>query len=398
VGFLNPLYDFVAWAIMHIFGVLSPVLGATGGLTWVLTIVILVVLMRLLLLPLFIKQMHTQRAMTALAPKITEIRNKYKGDRETQNAEMMKLYQEAGVNPLMGCLPVLLQLPLFFALFSVLRAIASATPLYGMTASFVHNAGKASIFGAYIKDKVLFTHGLYVPFWPGKFVILVVVAISMVTTYLTMRQSVKRGMMPASSDTPMGQQQKIMTYVMPLFALTGLYWPLGLVLYWVTTNLWTLGQQFVLLRKYPVGAAVLGGDGKMATGGRPSAGGKPAGGSGGKMATGSGAKTAGGSGGTAKPKAGGPGAAGANGQAGKGGKAGGGRTSDAKPKAAGASREPAGPNGQQAGGGAGAAGVLRRFSRGGRTEPEPQATSEPAAKIVRQQRTRQSRSKRSGKR
>src|SRR5712692_3640018 len=340
---------------MHIYGVLSPVMGATSGLTWVLTIVILVVLMRLLMLPLFIKQMNTQRAMTALAPKITEIRNKYKGDRETQNAEMMKLYQEAGVNPLMGCLPIVLQLPLFFALFSVLRAIASSKLLYGMTASFVHNAGQASIFGAYIKDKVLFTHGLYVPFWPAKFVILVVVVISMLTTYLTMRQSVKRGMMPASSATPMGQQQKIMTYLMPLFALTGLYWPLGLVLYWVTTNLWTLGQQFVLLRRYPVGAAVLGSDGKVASGGKPLTDGKP---------------TAG-SGGTAKPKAVGPEAAGANGQAGKGAKSGRPRTPDAKPKAAGVRREPATPNGQQSATGTG--GMLRRLGRGGRTEPEPQA-------------------------
>jgi YidC/Oxa1 family membrane protein insertase len=383
VGFLNPLYDFVAWAIMHIYDVLAPAFGATGGLTWVLTIAILVVLMRLLMLPLFIKQMHTQRAMTALAPKITEIRNKYKGDRETQNAEMMKLYQEAGVNPLMGCLPILLQLPLFFALFSVLRAIASSKSLYGMTASFVHNAGQASIFGAYIKDKVLFTHGVQVPFWPAKVVILVVVVISMVTTYLTMRQSVKRGMMPASSSTPMGQQQKIMTYVMPLFALTGLYWPLGLVLYWVTTNLWTLGQQYVLLRRYPVGAAVIGSDGKVVGGGSPVTGGK----------------SAGGSGTTAKPKAGGPEAAGANGQAGKGGKAGAGGPSGAKPKAAGARREPARPNGQQPpSAGTGAGGVLRRLGRGGRTDPEPPAASEPPTKIVRQQRTRQSRSKRSGKR
>src|SRR5262245_17678528 len=80
--------------------------------------------MRLVMVPLFIKQMHTQRAMTALTPQITELRKKYKGDRETLNSETMKLYQEAGVNPLMGCLPVVLQMPIFFALFSVLRYIA----------------------------------------------------------------------------------------------------------------------------------------------------------------------------------------------------------------------------------------------------------------------------------
>jgi YidC/Oxa1 family membrane protein insertase len=283
LSILNPINDLVAWVIMHIYAVLTPVFGATSGVTWVLSIVFLVVAMRLLMLPLFIKQMHTQRAMTALTPRISELRKKYKGDKEKLNAETMKLYQEAGVNPLMGCLPVVLQMPLFFALFSVLRAIATpkqALP-YGLTTSFVHNAAKAQIFGASIKDKVLFTgttlervHGhlvkvpLYVPLH-AKIVILVVVLISMATTYLTMRQSQKRGMMPTGKDSPMGQSQQIMIYVMPLFALTGLYWPFGLVLYWVTTNLWTLGQQYVLLRRYPVGAAAMGPGGNVPIGTKP---------------------------------------------------------------------------------------------------------------------------------
>ena len=103
--------------------------------------------------------------------------------------------------------------------------------------------------------------------------IVIVVLISMTTTYLTVRQSMKRGMMPTGKDSPMGQSQKLMAYIMPLFALTGLYWQFGLVLYWVTTNLWTLGQQYVLLRKYPVGAAAMGPDGNIPIGGKA---GKPA--------------------------------------------------------------------------------------------------------------------------
>ena len=107
----------------------------------------------------------------------------------------------------------------------------------------------------------------------SKIVIVIVVLISMTTTYLTVRQSMKRGMMPTGKDSPMGQSQKLMAYIMPLFALTGLYWQFGLVLYWVTTNLWTLGQQYVLLRKYPVGAAAMGPDGNIPIGGKA---GKPA--------------------------------------------------------------------------------------------------------------------------
>jgi hypothetical protein len=121
---LDALYDAVGWVLTHIYYVLKPAFGATSGWTWALTIVILVVLMRLLMVPLFIRQMHTTRAMSSLQPQMAALRKKYKNDKQTLNQETMKLYQEAGVNPLMGCLPFVLQLPLFFSLFSVLRAIA----------------------------------------------------------------------------------------------------------------------------------------------------------------------------------------------------------------------------------------------------------------------------------
>src|SRR5450755_1678060 len=204
---LNALYQAVGWVLTQIYNVLSPVFGPTSGWTWALTIVILVVAMRLIMVPLFIKQMHTTRAMTSLQPQMAALRKRYKGDKQTLNQETMKLYQEAGVNPMMGCLPVVAQLPLFFSLFSVLRAIAywvpGQVPKYGMPLAMVRSAKQAKILGVNIADKVLF---------------------SMVTTYLTVRQSMKRGMMPtASPDNPMGQSQKYMAYIMPFFALTGLY-------------------------------------------------------------------------------------------------------------------------------------------------------------------------------
>src|SRR5258707_2361358 len=130
----------------------------------------------------------------------------------------------------------------------------------------MRSAQNGKIIGGSIADKVIFPKCLSVPV-EAKIVIVIVVIISMTTTYLTVRQSMKRGMMPTASDSPMGQSQKLMAYIMPLFALTGLYWQFGLVLYWVTTNLWTLGQQYVLLRKYPVGAAAMGPDGNIPIGG-----------------------------------------------------------------------------------------------------------------------------------
>ncbi len=328
---LAPINNAVAWIITQLFNLFSPAFGVTSGVTWLLTIMVLVVLMRLILVPLFIKQMHTQRAMTALTPRIAELRKKHKGDRETLNQETMKLYQEAGVNPLMGCLPVILQMPIFFALFSVLRYIAEWTPKLGDTPSYhltvkvIESAQHAKIFGATIADKVLFTNGLSVPLH-AKIVIVIVVVISMTTTYLTVRQSMKRGMMPTGKDSPMGQSQKLMAYIMPLFALTGLYWQFGLVLYWVTTNLWTLGQQYVLLRKYPVGAAAMGPDGNIPIGGKA---GKPATASGltgrTKPGSGSGSGTGTGSGktGTGSGKTGtGGSAAKSSGSSGSGGAAG----------------------------------------------------------------------------
>jgi YidC/Oxa1 family membrane protein insertase len=366
---LTPLYDAVAWVMEQIHTGLSNFLPPAGGITWVLTIVILVVLMRLLLVPLFIKQMHATRKMTALAPQIQELRKKYKNDKQTLNQETMKLYRENGANPLAGCLPLLGQLPLFFALFSVLRAISvwkpGETPPYGLSHAFVVSAQQADIFGAHLPDKFLFP-------LPGqtlesRLVILFAVLISVATTFMTVRQSTKRGMTPQMTpDNPMAQSQKYMTYVVPLFALSGLYWQFGLVMYWVTTNVWTLGQQYLLFKRYPMptpAGAPAAAPGKAAPPGKTSASGKPAPGR--VTPTSKKAlpadKTSGGS----KPK-----------------------------PADGGGKPVADANSGQ--GSSNGSGMLRRLTKG-RPEPEPQ-DAVPETKLVRQQRVRQSRSKRSGKR
>jgi YidC/Oxa1 family membrane protein insertase len=351
----------------------------------VLTIVILVVLMRLLLVPLFIKQMHATRKMTALAPQIQELRKKYKNDKQTLNQETMKLYKENGANPLAGCLPLLGQMPLFFALFSVLRGISDwkvgsgKPPPYGLSPSFVLSAQHADIFGAHIPDKFLFP-------LPGqtlesRLVILFAVLISVATTFMTVRQSTKRGMTPQMTpDNPMAASQKYMTYIVPLFALSGLYWAFGLVMYWVTTNIWTLGQQWVLFKRYPMPVAAGGApvvQGKVESGGKTSA--------------------SGGAAGKAAPprKSASAGKATPTGKAASAGKA----PASGKPTAA---RKPATASGKPAAnasdgqGSANGSGMLRRLTKG-RQEPEPQ-DAVPETKLVRQQRVRQSRSKRSGKR
>jgi len=414
VKFLDPLYTAVAWVMAEIHAGLSQILPSTSGEAWFLTIILLVVFMRLLLVPLFVKQMHSMRKMSALAPQLQELRKKYKGDKQTLNEETMRLYRENGVNPLGGCLPLVAQLPVFFALFNVLRGIAdwkSGPTPYGLSESVVKSAQNANIFGAHISDKVLFTGTMYVPLH-AKIVILCFVTISVVTTFMTVRQSTKRGMTPQMTpDNPMAASQKYMAYIVPFFALSGLYWAFGLVLYWVTTNVWTLGQQWVLFKRYPApvpGAAPAGGGtaapavvrpapAKPAAASRltsaksvapkPSASAKPAGTAKPGASTGS-APT--------KPSAAKPSAAAKGGAAAAAGQAS--RKKTQAGSAPGGGSRPASTAGQPAsanGSGTGS-GLLRRL---GRKPPEPEPQPEtPDVKLVRQQRVRQSRSKRSGKR
>ncbi len=256
IPLLNPLYDAVAWVIMQLHALFGALFGPSSGWAWALTIAFLVIIMRLILLPLFIKQMHATRKMTALAPQVAELRKKYKNDRQKLNEETMKLYRENGANPLAGCLPVVAQLPVFFALFNVLRAISLDEPKYGLTPAVVHSAQTAHILGVTVADRFLST--LLPPtLFPGigtsqRIVIILTVIVSATTTFLTVRQSMKRGMTPqVDPNNPMASSQKFMQYIVPVFALSGLYWQYGLVLYWVSTNLWTLGQQYVLFKRFP---------------------------------------------------------------------------------------------------------------------------------------------------
>jgi YidC/Oxa1 family membrane protein insertase len=413
--------------------------------------------MRLIMVPLFVKQMHSQRKMAALAPQVAALRKKYKDDKQTMNQEVMKLYQENGANPLAGCLPLVVQLPVFFALFNVLRTIAEDKTAFGLTKSVVESAAKAHIFYATIADRIVMSPLPPYHLAPGpvsaKIVIGITVLISSTTTFLTVRQSVKRGIGQVGTDpnNPMANSQKYMMYIAPLFALSGLYWQFGLVLYWVTTNVWTLGQQYILFRNFtpvtagadaasatapakgtagPAGTTVSKGAASRAPARANAARTTPGKGTAAKAAPGrsAAAKSAAASKGAAP---GGTGTAAAEARAsaktsgagtGKSGGAGTGKSATeatvpagsvkagrkgadgqrargSQPRPAGSapvpSRPPAAkgtdgtPNGTERRG-------LSRLVRG-KSEPEPEPEV-PAARLVRQQPVRQSRSKRSGKR
>lgn len=256
---LDWLYNIVGWTLVQIHAGLSWLgLNPDSGWAWGLSIVLLTVLMRLLMVPLFVKQMHTQRKMQDIQPQVMKVRERYKHDKQRLQQETMKLYQESGTNPIMGCLPLLLQMPVFFALFSVLRSVAEGRPQYGFTEELVESARSALIFHAPIAAQFNTSPAELEQFGADPIMAKVVIAIACVlmglTTFLTMRQSIMRSatQMP---DNPMMQTQKIMMYLAPAFGLFGLMMPIGVLVYWVTSNIWTMAQQHFLYKKHPVPSA-----------------------------------------------------------------------------------------------------------------------------------------------
>ncbi|NRQ34325.1 membrane protein insertase YidC [Nonomuraea sp. NN258] len=255
LSWLSWLYEAVAFVIIWIHTGYSTFLSPDSGLTWALTIITLTVFMRILIFPLFLKQMRSSRKMQELAPKVQELRKRYKNDKQRMNQEVMALYQGAGANPLGGCLPIVAQFPIFISMFTVLQAMANGETKFGMSKELVESARSAHIFGAPLPANFWMSSEQLATFDAGnvqtKIVLGIFVAVSSLTTFLTVRQSVTRSMaqMP---DNPMAQQQKILMYISPLFAVFSLNFPLGLILYWVTTNLWTLGQQHWFYSRHPM--------------------------------------------------------------------------------------------------------------------------------------------------
>lgn len=259
---MGPIYTAISWILLKWHWVWDRILpdGNFLGTTWdwVLAIVFLVITVRIILFPIFVKQIRSQRAMQALQPKLKELQTKHKGDQQTLREEMMKLYQTEKVNPLMGCLPLLLQIPVFFGLFHVLSHLNpldhATRELYGWTGEQWDSAVLARLFTAPIAAHFssssadltsLDANGVHV-----KIVAAILVIIMMVTTFMTSRQMIlKTGW---SQDPQQRMIQKLMLYGIPFsLLLSGWYFPIGVVIYWVTQNLFSLGQQFWVLHKYP---------------------------------------------------------------------------------------------------------------------------------------------------
>ncbi|MFC7973797.1 membrane protein insertase YidC [Streptomyces cinereoruber] len=245
----------VSWVIVQFHKVYGAIFGPDTGWAWGLSIVSLVVLIRICLIPLFVKQIKSTRNMQALQPKMKAIQERYKSDKQRQSEEMMKLYKETGTNPLSSCLPILAQSPFFFALYHVLSNIASGKEIGAMNQVLVDSARQAHIFGAPIAAKFTDSpekvEALNASLTDVRIVTAIMIILMSASQFFTQRQLMMKNV-DLSVKTPYMQQQKMLMYIFPvIFAVMGINFPVGVLVYWLTTNVWTMGQQMYVINQNP---------------------------------------------------------------------------------------------------------------------------------------------------
>ncbi|WP_018566216.1 membrane protein insertase YidC [Streptomyces sp. PsTaAH-124] len=245
----------VSWVIVQFHTVYGAIFGPDTGWAWGLSIVSLVILIRICLIPLFVKQIKATRAMQTLQPEMKKIQERYKNDKQRQSEEMMKLYKEAGTNPLSSCLPILAQSPFFFALYHVLNGIASGKKIGVINDSLLESARQAHIFGAPLAAKFLdgadTVQKLGASLTDVRVVTAIMIVLMSASQFYTQRQLMTKNV-DTTVKTPFMQQQKMLMYVFPImFAFFGIRFPVGVLVYWLTTNVWTMGQQMYVIHNNP---------------------------------------------------------------------------------------------------------------------------------------------------
>lgn len=259
--FFEAIFWPLKWIVEAILTVWHNLFSALGmdpnsGVTWVLSIVGLVIVVRSLTIPLTVKQIKAQRKMLETAPEMRKIQAKYKGkrdqySREAMNREMMALYKKHGTNPLASCFPILVQMPIFLALFFVLRNAAENNPGVGlMNEQLTSSFNNAIFFDAPLK--MTFTEGIQ----SGNVIVAVMLGVIMVamilSQFFTQKQIISKNISDETKNSPMYRQQQMLLYILPLgFLFSGFVFPLALNIYWLLSNLWTMGQQAIVINAMP---------------------------------------------------------------------------------------------------------------------------------------------------
>src|SRR5512144_1250723 len=244
---MTPLYWITSVILSGFHQVFGALIDPASGWAWVLSIIGLTVVIRAALIPLFVKQIKSSRNMQLLQPRVKELQKKYGHDRERLAQETMALYKETGTNPFASCLPILLQMPIFLALCPLLSTAAHAVPKGVLTQEQAQQFSEAQLFGAHLADTFVSSPDLNVRILAA-FLVLAMTA----TTFLTQRQLMSKNMPADAMSGPYAQQQKMLLYVLPVvFAVGGIAFPIGVLFYWTTSNLWTMCQQFYVIRNNP---------------------------------------------------------------------------------------------------------------------------------------------------
>ena len=234
---------------------------AASGLTWILSIVGLVIVVRASVFPLFVRQIKSQRKMMEIAPEMKKIQEKYRGkkdqlSREAMSRETMGLYKKHGTSPMSSCLPLIVQMPIFFALFSVLNdvskhAIAGIGGVGLLSPELTKEFYDATIFGSVSLHGTL-GNAIETQNTVAIVLLVILVVLMIVSQFFTQLQIISKNLSPEAKTGQAYQMQKIMLYVLPLgFIFSGVFFPLGVVVYWFISNLWTMGQQFLVIREMP---------------------------------------------------------------------------------------------------------------------------------------------------
>ena len=230
-------------------------MDAASGITWVLSITGLVLVVRAALIPVFVRQIKSQRRMMEIAPQLKKIQDKYKGkrdqfSREAMSRETMELYKRTGTNPLSSCLPLLLQMPIFLSLFYVLSDAYRGKAGVGLlNENLSQQFGDANLFGlAPLGSSMVSSEGNV-----AVIVIAVILVILMTASqFITQLQIMSKNQSPEMKASPMYRQQRVLLYLLPLvFAFSGFAFPLGVMFYWFVSNIWTMVQQFIVIRNMP---------------------------------------------------------------------------------------------------------------------------------------------------
>ena len=259
---MNPLYPIewaVAWLMVQFHALLSVFMDPDAGLTWVLSIVGLTVVVRTLIIPLFVRQIRASRAMQMVSPELQAVQKKYKGktdqaSKQKMAEETMAVYKEAGASPFSSCLPVLLQMPIFFGLFRVLfyklPEAADGAPFGPLSTELARSARSSTILG-----DVTIANSFLKPGDGGTVTMVlagIIIACMCAVTFFTQKSLTMKNMPKAALEGPMASTQKMMLYMLPfIYVITGPAMPIGVLIYWLTTNVWTFCQQYLVIRAAP---------------------------------------------------------------------------------------------------------------------------------------------------